>query len=162
MGNKRRERLNEQFRREISEILRTQVRDPRVGLPTVTHVEVTPDLWMARVLVRPDPARTRPGTEDAGETVGSAAAGSSEAETSPPRRKADAPTPARELLDGLEAAAPFIRRELARVLHLRRIPELRFEEDRNLEQALRIERLLNEVLPRGTEEGPEDEEPDPT
>ena len=52
MANRRIERLNEQLRREISDILRRDVRDPRVGTPTVTRVEVTPDLWMARVSVR--------------------------------------------------------------------------------------------------------------
>ena len=52
MANRRIERLNEQLRREISDILRRDVRDPRVGVPTVTRVEVTPDLWMARVFVR--------------------------------------------------------------------------------------------------------------
>ena len=50
--SRRLERLNEQLKREISKILRTEVRDPRVGVPTVTGVEVTPDLWMARVYVR--------------------------------------------------------------------------------------------------------------
>ena len=48
----RTERLNEQFRREISEILRTEVRDPRVGLASVTGVAVTPDLWLARIFVQ--------------------------------------------------------------------------------------------------------------
>ena len=52
MANRRIERLNEQLRREISDILRRDVRDPRVGVPTVTRVDVTPDLWMARVFVR--------------------------------------------------------------------------------------------------------------
>ena len=52
MSNRRIERLNEQLRREISDILRRDVRDPRIGIPTVTRVEVTPDLWMARVFVR--------------------------------------------------------------------------------------------------------------
>ena len=52
MANRRVERLNEQLRREISDILRRDVRDPRVGVPTVTRVEVTQDLWMARVFVR--------------------------------------------------------------------------------------------------------------
>jgi ribosome-binding factor A len=52
MANRRVERLNEQLRREISDILRRDVRDPRIGIPTVTRVEVTPDLWVARVFVR--------------------------------------------------------------------------------------------------------------
>ena len=52
MSSRRVERLNEQLLREISNILRRDVRDPRIGVPTVTRVEVTPDLWMARVFVR--------------------------------------------------------------------------------------------------------------
>ncbi len=51
MPNRRLVRLNEQFRREIAEILRRDVRDPRVGDVTVTDVEVTSDLWLARVYV---------------------------------------------------------------------------------------------------------------
>ena len=46
------ERLNEQFKREITSILREDVRDPRIGTLTVTAVDVTADLWMARVHVR--------------------------------------------------------------------------------------------------------------
>ncbi|HEX7050243.1 MAG TPA: 30S ribosome-binding factor RbfA [Longimicrobiales bacterium] len=57
-----------------------------------------------------------------------------------------------EALDGLRAAAPFIRGELGRRLRVRRVPELRFLADRSLEHAMRIERLLDEALPerRGT------------
>ena len=51
--SRRLERLNEQVKREISEILRTEVRDPRVGLVTVTEARVAPDLSFARIYVRP-------------------------------------------------------------------------------------------------------------
>lgn len=62
-----------------------------------------------------------------------------------------------ELLAGLQSAAPFLRTQLGRRLHMRRIPELHFEIDRKLENALRIEALLREALP---ETGPEDEAAD--
>lgn len=45
-------RLNEQFRREVSEIIRTRVRDPRVGGVVVTGAEVTTDLFSAKILVQ--------------------------------------------------------------------------------------------------------------
>lgn len=48
-GHRRVERLNEQFRRELMDILQNQVRDPRVGSVTITAVEVTPDLYHAKV-----------------------------------------------------------------------------------------------------------------
>ncbi len=53
----------------------------------------------------------------------------------------------KELLAGLRSAAPFIRKELGQRLHMRRIPELHFEQDRVLEEAQRIEALLREALP---------------
>jgi len=111
MASKRVARLNEQLKRELSEIIRTQVRDPRVGVITVTAVEMASDLGSARVFVR---------------IIGD------EAEF-------------KETLAGLEAAAPFLRGLLGRILHIRRIPELRFREDRSMEHARRIEQLLSEV-----------------
>lgn len=48
---------------------------------------------------------------------------------------------------GLEAAGSFIRRELGKVLRIRRIPELRFLHDDTLDSAQRIEEVLKEVLP---------------
>ncbi|TVR64382.1 MAG: 30S ribosome-binding factor RbfA [Gemmatimonadales bacterium] len=116
MSQRRAARLNEQFKREISQVLRREVHDPRIGTPTVTAVDVTPDLWLARVFVRPGPAVD----EDEGGD---------------------------RLLEGLRAAAPFIRRTLGSSLELRRVPELRFELDLTLDRALRIERILQEVLP---------------
>ncbi len=122
MATRRIARLNEQLKREISGILREDVRDPRVGTPVVTGVEVTPDLWVARVYVSVEGDESRQA----------------------------------EALDGLEAAAPYVRRELGKELHIRRIPELRFHIDRSLEQAHRIEEILKDVLP------PEGEEQDET
>ncbi len=47
-------RVNSQLQREITRILRSQVRDPRVGTPVVTEVRATSDLSFARVFVRLD------------------------------------------------------------------------------------------------------------
>lgn len=113
MASKRIARLNEQLKREIAELVRAEVRDPRIGLVSVTGVRVATDLGSARVFVR--------------------ALGGE-------RERAEA-------LAGLEAAAPFLRRTLGRVMRIRRIPELRFEEDQSLEHARRIEQILSEVLP---------------
>ena len=54
--------------------------------------------------------------------------------------------PVDEAIEGLESAVGFIRRTLGRELRLRRIPELRFEADRTLESARRIESLLEQAL----------------
>lgn len=42
-------RIAEQVQRELSEIVRTELKDPRVGMITLTDVEVTPDAAYARV-----------------------------------------------------------------------------------------------------------------
>lgn len=120
-------RLNEQLKRDLAVLIRTQVRDPRVGLVTVTGVDVTNDLSVARVYVQPS-----------GE-----------------------PAEVAKALEGLEAAAPFLRTELGKELHIRRVPELRFERDESLERAMRIERILTDVLP--DDDGPDGgETTDPT
>ena len=110
---RRTERINEQLRQEISLLIREEVRDPRVGLATITAVDTSPELDHARVYVT---------------TIG----GDDEKEAA---------------VAGLTSAAPFIRKQLGRRLHMRRIPELHFEVDRQLENAQRIENLLREALP---------------
>lgn len=128
MTDRRTARLNEQLKREVSEILTRKVRDPRVGHLLVTEVRVTADLWLARIFYRPL---------------------LSEADI-------------QEIQEGLEAAAPFIRKELGSVLRVRRIPELRFIHDTTPDSAARIEDLLREVLPPGDEAGEDDVENDET
>lgn len=59
-----------------------------------------------------------------------------------------------EVVSGLRSAAPFIRGQLSRRLHMRRVPELHFELDRVLEEAARIESLLREALPEPGDENP--------
>jgi ribosome-binding factor A len=42
-------RIAEQIQRELSEIIRLELKDPRVGMITLTDVEVTPDYEHAKV-----------------------------------------------------------------------------------------------------------------
>lgn len=114
MAGRRIERLNEQLKREVVDILRREVRDPRVGVVTVTAVEAAPDLSTARVWVH---------VVDEDEAA-----------------KAS-------LMEGLDAAAPFVRREIGQRLRIRRSPELIWMWDATFEHAQRIERLLAEVRP---------------
>lgn len=124
MPSRRIERLNEQLRRELAELIQHRVRDPRVGNVTVTGVRTDSDLTFARVAVR--------------------VLGDDEAR--------------QEAMEGLEAAAPFLRGTLGRELHIRRVPELAFELDHTLERAARIEEILHDVRPEG---GWEEQDEDP-
>ena len=48
-GFARSERVNDQIQRDLSEIIRSELKDPRVGMITLTAVEVTPDYAHAKV-----------------------------------------------------------------------------------------------------------------
>lgn len=47
----RRQRVGEQIRAELSDVIQHELRDPRRGWITVTHVEMSPDLRHARVRI---------------------------------------------------------------------------------------------------------------
>lgn len=47
----RMERLEEQFKREIGELVLTKMRDPRIDAVTVMGVEISPELDIAKVFV---------------------------------------------------------------------------------------------------------------
>ena len=51
MLGRRIDRIEEQLRIELSEILERELQDPRIGLTTVTAVKVSPDLRHGRVFV---------------------------------------------------------------------------------------------------------------
>ena len=48
-GFSRRDRVAEQVRRELAELIRTELKDPRVGMISITDVQVTPDYAHAKV-----------------------------------------------------------------------------------------------------------------
>ncbi len=113
-------RINEQLRAELARLLRVEVTDPRIGLLVLTRVSVSADLSVARVHWS---ALER-------ESLG--------ADDSPP-----APSP--QVQAGLESAAPFLRRRLARLLPLPRVPELRFHHDPSLALGAQMIARINEL-----------------
>jgi ribosome-binding factor A len=48
-GHGRPERLGDLIQREVSELIRLELRDPRVGMITITSVDVSPDMSHARL-----------------------------------------------------------------------------------------------------------------
>ncbi len=103
-----RERLEEALREEIETIVEGELGDPRIGLASVSEVQLAEDSRSARVFVAVE-------DEDA---------------------------EAQRTLEGLTAAAGFIRHEVAERLQLRHPPELFFQLDRPQQQEARIEELL--------------------
>jgi ribosome-binding factor A len=105
------ERVADQIRVELGELLAREVKDPGVGFITITGVRVTADLQIARVYYS---------------ALGDAA------------RRAEAAR-------ALARATPFLRRQIAARLRLRRAPELEFRPDDSLDRAERIEAILREI-----------------
>ncbi|MCL6597327.1 30S ribosome-binding factor RbfA [Alicyclobacillus macrosporangiidus] len=51
MSRIRAQRVAEQMKKEIAELMRTELKDPRIGFATITRVEVAGDLQHAKVFV---------------------------------------------------------------------------------------------------------------
>ncbi|NQW04109.1 MAG: 30S ribosome-binding factor RbfA [Acidobacteria bacterium] len=102
------DRVGEQIRQELSQILSQQAHDPGIGFLTLTRVKVTADLQLARVLY------TVFGDDK--------------------QRK--------ETQKALERALPFLRRQIASRLRLRRVPDLQFFYDESIAQQARVEQIL--------------------
>jgi ribosome-binding factor A len=49
--SRRTERLGEEVREEVAQLIAGELKDPRIGFVTVTRVEVSPDLRTARIYV---------------------------------------------------------------------------------------------------------------
>ena len=121
---RRTERLGEQIRGELARLLRQELTDPRVGMITLTRIDVAPDLSHAKVFWS--------------------------ALDSVPHGKTPRPTHAdTDTAKGLASAAGFLRSQLARALATKRVPELRFVHDDSLEVGAETLRLLKEI-DRGT------------
>ena len=106
------ERVNQLIRQEISDLLRREVKDPRLSqFIAVTEVATSPDLKNAKVYI---------------------------SFISDEQQKQDA-------LDALAGASNFFRKEMARTLRLRRIPELSFHWDNSIERGLHIMNLIDDV-----------------
>ena len=113
MGQYRLQRLNDQLRDEISQlILRGDVKDPRVStFLSVNRVEVTSDLGYAKVYV-------------------------SSFLTDGQLKKG---------VDGLNSAAGFIQREIAKKLRIRQFPKLQFHVDSGMKEGFAMVQKLNEL-----------------
>lgn len=68
-----------------------------------------------------------------------------------------------EVMDGLQSAKNFIRRELGKELRLKMIPEIVFKEDKSIDYSFHIEEILSKVAKKDGEENNEgDNEKDKT
>lgn len=105
-------RVTEQLHQELAEIIRAEVKDPRIGMVTVTSVDLTPDYAYATVWFSVLP--------DDPETVAST-------------------------LQGLRAAAGYIRSLIGRRVRIHTTPEIRFAHDRSTERGMALSQLIDKA-----------------
>jgi len=106
----RTDRIAEQIQRELAQLLRLEVKDPRVGMVTVTGVEVTRDYAHAKIFYT-----TLNGTS-------------------------------KELQEGLEKTAGFLRSKLAGLMKLRITPQLHFVYDSSVEHGSQLSQLIDRAI----------------
>lgn len=112
LGPGRAVRVTEQLHHELAEIIRAEVKDPRLGMVTVTSVDLTADYAYATVWFSVLP--------DDPETVATT-------------------------LEGLRAAAGFIRARIGRRVRIHTTPEIRFSHDRSTERGMALSRLIEKA-----------------
>lgn len=103
-------------REVVSMAILTDLKDPRIEGVTVTYVEVSGDMRVAKVHV------SVMGDDAAGELC----------------------------LHGLQSAAGYLQKKIARRINTKYTPRLRFQLDMGVKKSIAIEKMLKEVLPEST------------
>ncbi len=112
----RTQRIGDQMQRELSQLIQREIKDPRVGLVTVTAVEVSRDLSSAKVFVT---------------VMG---------------READDASAVEESRKVLQGAAGFLRMQLGKAMQLRTIPQLRFHYDASIRRGVELSALIERAV----------------
>lgn len=115
----RTDRISEQIKRELAQIIRDKINDPRVGMLSILDAQVTKDLKVAKIYF---------------DTIVEGQAKDSEI--------------------GLNSAAGFLRRELAKNLSLRTTPELKFFYDDTEIKANALSHLIDKAVGSDTPGSP--------
>ncbi len=127
MGKYRTGRLGEEIRRIVSNMLLTEIKDPRLAgkMISVTGVDVTSDGSYVTCYV----------------TV----LGSSKDKTVHEEGTDEAKLENQKVIDGLKSASGLIRKEIGRQVKVRHTPELIFKIDSSMEYGRRISKVIDEL-----------------
>ncbi|BET98392.1 MULTISPECIES: 30S ribosome-binding factor RbfA [Xenorhabdus] len=114
----RTQRVAQEMQKEIAIILQREIKDPRIGMATVSGVEVSRDLAYAKVFV----------------TFLNVLVDGHDSEM------------VKEGIKALNEASGFIRSLLGKAMRLRIIPELTFSYDSSLVEGMRMSNLVSNVV----------------
>jgi ribosome-binding factor A len=127
---KRTDRIADQIQRDLAELIRSSIKDPRVGMVTVNDVVVAKDLGFADVYVTLL-------------TINENNAQSDEVQ---------------QTVKVLNGASGFLRSELGRMIKLRMIPQLRFHYDASVGEGRRLDGLINKARAKDASLSPESQD----
>ncbi len=113
----RTQRIADQIQRDLAQLIQFEIKDPRLGMVTVSHVKVSKDLGYADVYVTVLPL----GAQDEQDAVLAS-------------------------LKVLRNAAGFLRAELSRQTNIRFMPQLRFHFDESVERGRHLHSLIEKAV----------------
>jgi len=126
----RTDRIADQMQRDLAELIRSSLKDPRLGMVTVNQVTVARDLGYSDVYV------TLLTAEDLD-------ADSEEVKTT---------------IKILNGAAGFLRSELSRMIRLRTIPQLRFHFDASVKRGRQLDQLIKRARKKDDDQNVPDQD----
>ena len=125
------QRVADQIQRELASLIQMEVNDPRVGMVSVTGVEVSKDLAHAKVFV----------------TVLNTLTDDAQINESTLSEPGDLDKlEIKENIDALNKAAGFLRSLLAKRLSTRSVPKLRFYYDGSIARGQQLSSLIDSAL----------------
>jgi len=113
---KRTDRIADQIQRDLAMLLQREIKDPRLGMVTISYVKVSKDLGYSDIYLTVLPL----GDQDESEVVSQSIA-------------------------VLNNAAGFLRKELSRGIKLRVMPQLRFHFDESVDRGRRLHSLIEKA-----------------
>ncbi|MGT3349818.1 30S ribosome-binding factor RbfA [Yersinia enterocolitica] len=119
----RSQRVSQEMQKEIALILQREIKDPRVGMATVSGIELSRDLAYAKVFVTFLNVLTN---------------------------NAD-PDTVKNGIKALQDASGYIRTLLGKAMRLRIVPELTFAYDNSLIEGMRMSNLVTNVIKNDVE-----------
>lgn len=113
-------RVAEQMQRELADLLMFEAKDPRIGMVTITAVEVTGDMAHAKIFYSAPQAKAN-----------QAKSAANHAKT------------LQSIQNGLENSAGFLRTQIAKRMLLRTVPQLHFVYDESIDIGMKMAQLID-------------------
>lgn len=113
----RTDRISDQIQKDLASLIRTEMKDPRVGMVTINDVNVARDLGYADVYITLLTLEENDANSDS----------------------------VKQSLAALNSAAGFLRSQLGKMIKLRTIPRLRFHYDSSVGHGRKLDALITQA-----------------